>query len=51
MIDAPRHRKDIVNATNACDERYLKEKMYMIGTPEVDDSTKIIEDHAMVEKT
>ena len=48
MIGAPGHGKDIVDAINACDKRYLKEKMCMIGTPEADNSTKRMNDHAMI---
>ena len=48
MIGAPGHGKDIVYAINSCDKRYLKEKMCMIGTPEVDDSTKRMDAHAMI---
>ena len=42
------HGKDILDAINACDKRYLKEKMCITGTPEVDDSTKRIDAHAMI---
>ena len=48
MIGAPGHSKDIVDAINACDKRYLKEKMCIIGTPEADDSTKRMDNHAMI---
>ena len=48
MIGAPEHGKDIVDAIKACDKRYLKEKMCTIGTPEVDDSTKRMDVHAMI---
>ena len=48
MIGAPGHGKDIVDSINACDKRYLKEKMCMIGTPEADDCTKRIDAHAMI---
>ena len=49
MIGAPGHGgKDIVDAINTCDKRYLKEKMCMIGTPEADDSTKRMDAHAMI---
>ena len=48
MIGAPGHGKDIVDAINACDKRYLKEKMCMIGTPEADDSKKRMDAHAMI---
>ena len=47
MIGAPGHGKDIVDAINACDKRYLKEKMCMIGTPEAEDSKKRMDAHAM----
>ena len=48
MIGAPGHGKDIVDTINSCDKGYLKEKMYMIRTPEADDSTKIMDAHAMI---
>ena len=48
MIGAPGHGKDIVDAINACDKRYLKEKMCMIGTPEAEDSKKRMDAHAMI---
>ena len=48
MIGSPGHGKDIVDATNACDKRFLKEKMNMIGTPEVDDNIKRMNAHAMI---
>ena len=48
MISAPGHGKDIVDTINACDKRYLKEKMCMIGTPESEDSTKRMDAHAMI---
>ena len=51
MIYALEHDKYIMNAINACDKKYLKEKMYMVETPEADESTKRIETHAMVEET
>ena len=51
MIYVLEHDKYIVNAINACDKRYLKEKMHMVETPEADDSTKRIEAHAMVGET
>ena len=38
----------VVDAINACDKRYLKEIMCMIGTPEADDSTKRMDAHAMI---
>jgi len=40
MIGVPGHGKYIVDTINACDERYLKEKMCMVGTPEADDYKK-----------
>ena len=40
MIGALGHGKDIVDAIDACDKRYLKEKMCMVGTPEADDCKK-----------
>ena len=48
MRGAPGHGKDIVDAINACDKRYLEEKMCMIGTPEADDSRKIMDPHTMI---
>ena len=48
MIGTPEHGKDIVDAINACDRQYLKEKMCMIGTPEADDSTKRMDTYAMI---
>lgn len=51
MIGTLGHGKDIVDAINACDKIYLKEIIFMVGTPEVDDKPKIIEDHAMVGET
>ena len=47
MIGAPGHGNDIVDAINACDKRYLKEKMCMIETPEADDSTKRMDANTM----
>ena len=40
--------KDIVDAINACDKRYMKENMCLIGTSEADDSTIRMEAHIMV---
>ena len=37
-----------MDTINACDKRYLKEKMCMIGTREADDSTKRMDTHAMI---
>ena len=51
MIGIPRHVKDIVDAINACDKRHLKKKMCMSRTPEADDSTKRMDDHAMAGET
>ena len=48
MIGAPEHEKDIVNAINACNKRYLKEKMCMAGTPEADDCKKRMDAHVMI---
>ena len=48
MIGAPGYGKDIVDVINACDKRYLKEKMRMIENPQADDSTKRKDDHAMI---
>ena len=33
---------------NACDKRYLKEKMCMVGTPEADDCKKGIDSHEII---
>ena len=51
MIDAPGYGKDIVNAINSCDKRYLKEKICMVGTPEVKDITKRMKNHHMARKS
>ena len=51
MIGAPGHGKDIVDAINSCNKRYLKEKMCMIGTQEADDDTKRMDAHAMIGDT
>ena len=51
MVSAPGHGKDIVDTINACVKRYLKEKMFMIGTSEADDSTKRMDAHAMIGDT
>ena len=48
MIGASGHGKDIVDAINACDKRYLKGKWCMIGTLEAEDSTKRMDAHAMI---
>ena len=48
MIGALGHGKDIVDAINACDRRYLKEKMCMVGTSEADDCKKIMDAHTMI---
>ena len=40
MIGAPGHGKDIVDAINACDKRYLKDKLCMVRTLEGDDNNK-----------
>ena len=48
MIGAPGYGKIIVDAINACDKRYLKEKMRMIENPEADDSTKRMDAHAII---
>ena len=48
MIGAPGYGKGIVDAINACDKKYLKEKMCMAGTPEADDCKKRMDDHAMI---
>ena len=44
------HWKDIMDAINDCDKRYMKENMCVIGTLEADDSTKRMEAHIMVGK-
>ena len=48
MIGAPGHGKDIVDAINAYDKRYLQEKMCMVGTPEGDDCKKRMDAHAII---
>ena len=48
MIGAPDHDKDIVDGINESDKRYLKGKMCMIGTPEVDNCSKRIKAHSMI---
>ena len=48
MIGVTGHVKDIVDAINSCDKRYLKEKMCMVGTLEADDCKKIMNAHAMI---
>ena len=48
MIGIPGHEKDIVDAINACDKRYLKDKMCMVGTPEADDCKQRMDAHAMI---
>ena len=40
MIGTPGHGKDCVDSIHASDKRYLKGKMCMIGTLEVDDYSK-----------
>ena len=51
MIGAPVHEKYIVHAINTCDKRYQKEKICIVWTPEVDDSTERMEAHTMVWET
>ena len=51
MIDASGYGKDIIDSINVCDKRYLKSKMCMIGTPEVDDCIKRIKAHSMIGNT
>ena len=48
MIGAPDHGKDVVHGINACDKRYLKGKMCIIGTPEADDCSKKMMTHSMI---
>ena len=48
MISAPGYLKDFMDTINACDKIYLKEKMHMVGTPEADDSAKIMKDYTIV---
>ena len=48
MIGTPGYGKYIVDAINACDKRYLKEKMCMVGTLEADDCKKRMDAHAMI---
>ena len=49
MIGAPGHGKDLVDGINAIDTRYLKGKMCMIGTPEVNYCSKRIKSHSMID--
>ena len=37
-----------MDAIDACDKIYLKEKMCIVGTPETDDCKKIMDAHAMI---
>ena len=48
MIDTPGHGKDIVDGINACDKRYLKSKMCMVGNPQADDCNKRMLPHSMI---
>ena len=48
MIGKPGHGKDIVDAINACEKGYLKEKIYMVGIPEAGGCKKRMDTHAMI---
>ena len=48
MIGASGYWKEFMDAINACDKIYLKDKMHMVGTPEADDSAKIMKDYTIV---
>ena len=37
-----------MDAINACDKKYLKEKMCIVGTPEAEDCKKRMDAHAMI---
>ena len=47
----PDYGKDLVDDINASDKRYLKGKMCMIGTLEVDDCSKRIKTHSIINNT
>ena len=47
MIGAPGYGKYLVDGINVYDKRYLKGKMCMIGTPEVDECSKRMKAHSM----
>ena len=51
MIGAPGHGKNLVDSINTSDKTYLKDKMCMIRTPEVDDCSKRIKAHSMIDNT
>ena len=48
MIGAPGHGKDLIDGINASDKRYLKGRMCMIDTLEVDDCSKRIKARSMI---
>ena len=48
MIDTPGYGKEIVDGINTSEKRYLKGKMCMIGTSEVDDCSKRIKSHSII---
>ena len=49
MIGTPGHGKDLVDSINISDKRYLKDKMCMIGIPEVDDCSKRMKAHSIID--
>ena len=51
MIGAQGHGKDLVDGINTCDKRYLKGKLCMIGIPEADDYSKMINAHSIIENS
>ena len=48
MIGVPCHGKNLVDGINASDKRYLKGKICMIETPEVNNCSKRIQVHSMI---
>ena len=48
IIGTPRHGKNVVSGYNTCDKRYLIGNIFMIGTPEVDDSKSRMNVDSMV---
>ena len=48
MIGVPRNGKDIMDSINVYDKQYLISKICTVGTPEVEDSKKILEVYSMV---
>lgn len=45
MIKFPRHGKDVVDTINTCNKRYLIREIYMIDTPEIDNSESRMNGH------